>query len=169
MEIWDAYYRDGTRAGKELIRGEKIPAGLYHMGCEVLVRHTDGTFLLMQRDWQKSGYPGWLEATAGGAAQKGEEPLDCIRRELYEETGIRGENFEPVGCHISDAGQGICWSYLCVTAWDKTAITLQEGETVAFKWVSEAEFLAFVNSDQVIPSQKKRLEDTLRKIGLLRE
>ena len=42
MEIWDAYYRDGTLAGVDLIRVEDVPDGLYHLICEVLVRHTDG-------------------------------------------------------------------------------------------------------------------------------
>ena len=58
MEIWDAYFKDGTPAGVDLIRGEKVPEGLYHIVCEILVRHTDGDYLLMQRDFEKIGYPG---------------------------------------------------------------------------------------------------------------
>jgi len=167
MEIWDAYNRDGTLAGCDLVRGEKIPAGLYHMGCEVLVRHTDGSFLLMQRDWNKRDYPGWLEASAGGAAQKGESPLECVRRELFEETGIRGNRFENTLCHISDEGQWICWCYLCVTDCDKTSITLQEGETIAFHWLDEAAFLQFIRSDKVIPGQRERLTALLKESGIL--
>ena len=45
MEIWDAYYEDGSLAGCDLIRGEKIPDGLYHLVSEVIVRHNDGDFL----------------------------------------------------------------------------------------------------------------------------
>lgn len=32
-EIWDAYNKDGTLAGFDLIRGEKIPNGIYHLVC----------------------------------------------------------------------------------------------------------------------------------------
>ena len=32
MEIWDAYKEDETLAGIDLIRGEKIPKGLYLKG-----------------------------------------------------------------------------------------------------------------------------------------
>lgn len=39
MELWDAYTRDGQPTGDLLVRGEKIPQGLYHIVCEVLVRH----------------------------------------------------------------------------------------------------------------------------------
>jgi len=42
MEIWDAYTREGKPTGKTLVRGEAISDGLYHMVCEVLVRHKDG-------------------------------------------------------------------------------------------------------------------------------
>ena len=42
MEIWDAYLRDGTKAGVDLVRGEPIPEGLYHLVSDVLVRHRDG-------------------------------------------------------------------------------------------------------------------------------
>lgn len=66
MEIWDGYYKDGTLANVDLIRGESVPNGLYHLVCEVLVRHTDGDFLLMQRDFNKEMYAGFYEATAGG-------------------------------------------------------------------------------------------------------
>lgn len=43
MELWDAYLEDGAPAGCELVRGEAIPAGLYHLVSEVLVQHEDGT------------------------------------------------------------------------------------------------------------------------------
>ena len=59
MEIWDGYLENGDLAGVDLIRGEEIPEGLFHMVCEVLVRHTDGTYLLMQRDLEKETHPGF--------------------------------------------------------------------------------------------------------------
>lgn len=68
-----------------MVRGEKIPKGLYHLVSEIIVRHQDGTYLLTQRDERKD-FGGMWEATAGGSALKGESPLDCAKRELYEET-----------------------------------------------------------------------------------
>ena len=43
MELWDAYTKDGKLTDKVLVRGEPIQEGLYHLTCEVLVRHVDGT------------------------------------------------------------------------------------------------------------------------------
>ncbi len=53
MELWDAYNSNFEKIeGLTLIRDsqEKIPAGVYHLVCEILVRHTDGTYLLMKRE-----------------------------------------------------------------------------------------------------------------------
>lgn len=164
MEIWDLYYADGTPAGRQMVRGCEIPAGYYHLVCEVLVRHTDGDYLLMRRSMTKAMFPGCWEATAGGAALAGEDQLACIRRELREETGIEAENFELVARKIV-RGDTIFYSWLCVTDWDKSAVRLQEGETDAFRWVSEDEFKAFVNSDRVVSTQRDRWTDWYRKMG----
>lgn len=72
MELWDAYYPDGTPAGCDLIRGEKIPENLRHMVAEASVMHRDGDILLMQRDFDKPNYPGFRESGAGGSVLKGE-------------------------------------------------------------------------------------------------
>ena len=167
-EIWDLYFEDGTPAGKTMIRGEKAPEGLWHMVCEVLVRHTDGDYLLMHRCASKPNYPNFWEGTAGGSALRGEDALACIRRELREETGIEEEDFTFVARNLNPLESGIFYSFLCETDWDKSAITMQEGETDAFKWVSEEEFAAFVNSGAMIDRQYARWEPWLEEMGYLR-
>ena len=63
MEIWDGYLSDGSLAGVDIVRGEPIPDGLYFLAVEILVRHTDGDYLLMQRDHTKPAFAGYYEAT----------------------------------------------------------------------------------------------------------
>lgn len=157
MEIWDGYLADGTLANRDLVRGEPIPKGLYHLVCEILVRHIDGDYLLMRRDLRKPNYGGYYEATAGGSAIKGEDRLTCAIRELKEETGIISNDLREIGRYTSY--DTIYYNYLCVTDCDKSSITLQEGETICFRWVSEEEFIAFVNSDHMIRSQRVHYHD----------
>lgn len=165
MEIWDAYLRDGTPADRDLIRGEPIPEGLYHLVCDILVRHTDGDYLLMLRDPAKPNYGGWYEATAGGSALKGENSLTCALRELQEETGITPTELTRLGeCIIRDT---IYHQYLCVTDQAKGSITLQPGETSGYQWLSEEAFAAFVNSGDMIPSQRERFRGYLIRMGYL--
>ena len=76
MELWDAYTRNGVKTGGVLVRGQRMWPGIYHLVCEVLVRHVDGS------------------------------PIDCIRRELREETGIEWTKFEKVSRSGWRAGFG---------------------------------------------------------------
>ena len=158
MELWDAYDKDLNRSdGAALNRGNPIPEGLFHLVCDVLVQHTDGSYLLMQRDRRKT-FGGMWEATAGGSALRGESPMDCAIRELYEETGIRADQLIEVGrVRGRDA---VYVEYLCVTAWEKDKITLQDGETIAYKWV-DGETLAAMNKDELIT---ERMQDFIRKL-----
>lgn len=169
MEIWDGYRKDGKLAGVDLIRGEEIPQGLYHMVCEVLVRHEDGDYLMMQRDWNKNPHPGKFETSAGGSALKGEDKYTCVKRELREETGIDESDFKELGRYVFDDRNCIFFTYLCITSCKKDSITLQEGETISYKWVSEQEFIEFVNSDEGIPRQKLRFRNYFKEQGYLRE
>ncbi len=168
MEIWDGYYKDGTLANIDLVRGEPIPDGLYHLVCEVLVRHIDGDYLLMQRDLKKDIYPGFYEATAGGSALKGENKFDGIKRELFEETGIDCDDFKEFAHYVFDDDNCLFHCFLCTTDCDKNYIKLQKGETISFKWICEKEFIQFVNSDKMIDTQKRRYTNWLKEKGYLR-
>lgn len=166
MELWDAYLADGTPANRTLLRGEPIPQGLYHLASDILVRHADGDYLLMERDAAKPNYGGWYEATAGGSALCGEDTLTCAKRELQEETGITQGDLTEIGrCIIKDT---IYHQYLCLTDCAKDSITLQPGETTGYRWVSEEAFASFVQSDQMIPRQRERFRPFFLRMGYLR-
>ncbi len=162
MELWDAYDAEFNRiGGRTLIRGEPVPEGLCHLVCDVLVRHADGTYLLMKRDPRKV-YGGLWEATAGGSALVGETPLECATRELREETGIAAANLAEVGRVADREAHAIYVEFLCVTDWDKGAITLQEGETVAFRWVGREELLG-MKRDELLTERMQEFIGELKR------
>ena len=168
MELCDAYTRNGVKTGGVLVRGQKMWPGIYHLVCEVLVRHIDGSYLCMIRSREKPNYPLYPECTAGGSALLGEDPLDCIRRELREETGIEWDDFEEVNVTVREIYSTIFHSYLCTVDWPKDQITLQEGETEDYQWLSEEEFIELLNSGRMIPGQPERMEGWFRKMGYLK-
>lgn len=155
METWDAYYADGTPAGRDLVRGEAIPEGLFHLVVEVTVRHADGNFLLMQRAFTKSNFPGLYEATAGGSVYKGETALEGAARELKEETGLIAGALMPL-YRIVRPGTIYC-GYCCCIDCNKNAVSLQDGETIAFLWLPTAAFLKLLHSEYYVPSHRERL------------
>ena len=138
-ELWDAYDRAYNRIGNlTLVRGEKLPEGVYHLCSEIVVKHTDGTFLLMQRDFRKDRGGMW-ELTAGGSALRGETPSECAVRELMEETGIAAAELTEL-CRIAQEDcQTLFVVFLCVSDCDKTGVILQKGETAAYRWAAREE------------------------------
>ena len=165
MELWDAYLPDGTLAGRDLVRGEPIPEGLRHLVSEILVRHADGDYLLMQRDPRKTNYGGCFEATAGGSALKGENAERCAWRELWEETGIRSGQLTKIGRFVSH--NTIYEIFFCVTDCDKNSIQLQDGETVSYKWISESSFVDFIRSGAMIQPQLLRYHACFKQLGYI--
>ncbi len=156
-EIWDAYYPDGTLAGVDLIRGEEIPPQYRHAVSEVFVIHKDGTILLMQRDFAKPNYPGFWESGAGGSVLKGETFEEGAYRELKEETGISAHELHPnyeVVTHDT-----IYKGFVCHTDAPKDSVTLQEGETIGYQWVSKEEFMGIFVTGQFVTSLRDRLRD----------
>lgn len=138
-ELWDAYDVNLNKIeGAVLVRGEKIPDGTYHLVCDVLVRHVDGSFLLVQRHPQKHFGLTW-EASAGGSALKGETAKDCALRELFEETGIVPTSVKQLGHVVHHRHKCIFVEFLCETDCAKDGVKLQESETVAYRWVKAEE------------------------------
>lgn len=165
MELWDAYSKKEELTGRTLVRGEEIPQGLYHLVCEVLVRHADGSYLCMKRSEKKPNYGGWYEATAGGSALSGEDKWQCVARELLEETGLSCHEFEEVNCSLEEKKQAFFHNFVCTVDCDKTLVKLQEGETEDYLWMSEEEFIKFVNSDKIIPSNRRRYGKYFQRLG----
>lgn len=159
MELWDAYNSSFIKIENvTLVRGETIPKDTFHLVCDILVKHTDGTFLLMKRDPGKH-FGGMWEATAGGSALAGENPLQCAIRELKEETGIASSNLVEVGREVSDETHSIYIEFLCVTDWHKDEISLQKGETVDYKWVSKDELLTMKEDELVTKRMQKYIDE----------
>lgn len=162
MELWDAYDKDfNIIEGMMLIRGQEkdIPEGVYHLVCHILVRHADGTYLLMQRDPRKP-YPSMWEATAGGSALKGETDMEAAERELREETGIEADELYEIGRTISDETHCVYVEYYCTTDCDKDSILLQEGETVAYKWADKDTILS-MSEDELLSHRMQTYLKTL--------
>ncbi len=157
MELWDAYDRDFRKIdGMTLVRGEEssIPRGIYHLVVLILVRHTDGQYLLMRRSPGKA-YPLYWEATAGGSVLQGETALEGAVRELREETGIKTDTLEEMEHFANDKTHSAYFVFVCVTGCDKDSIILQEGETCDYKWVDREDILAMGDDELLAQTTRK--------------
>ena len=157
MELWDAYDKEfNIIKDMTLVRGEesKIPTGIYHMVVLILVRHTDGQYLLMRRSPGKA-YPLYWEATAGGSVVQGETAMEGALRELREETGINVGTLEEMERFVKDETHSAYFVFVCVTDCDKESIILQEGETCDYKWVDKEELLSMGDGELLAQTTRK--------------
>ena len=92
MELNDIYDKNRVRTGRLHRRGTPWRKGDYGLVVCVWVYNGKGELLLTRRAPEKSFSGTW--ENSGGAAKAGEDSLCAISRELYEETGIRGEKEE---------------------------------------------------------------------------
>lgn len=158
MELWDAYDRNMNLIPNMVLERGPVPKGVYHIVCEIAVKHIDGTYLIMQRDFRKH-FGGMWELTAGGSALKGETPLECALRELKEETGIVVKSLIQIGNVIHDEHNSIYFEYFCITDCDKNNVALQDGETIDYKWVSVEEFKAISKNELATTRMQKFIEE----------
>ena len=163
MEIWDLYDEQGNRTGKtwERSRAYEIPEGRYHIVCDILIRHEDGSFLLTLRDQRKEVYPGCWEASAGGSALAGETPEEAARREMLEETGLAAEKLEVISITRRPKSRSMIYAYLGTVSCDKASVRLQEGETVDYRWMEAGPFLRFIREESVLKNQYPRYKPYL--------
>lgn len=92
QEYNDVYDENRQKTGRVHLRGTPWKPGEYGLVVCVWVYDGEGRFLLTRRAREKS-YAGTWE-NSGGAARAGEESLQAIQRELWEETGIRADRSE---------------------------------------------------------------------------
>lgn len=134
MEYNDIYDQNRKLTGRVHRRGSKWQAGEYGLVVCVWVHNGKGELLLTRRAPEKSFPHTW--ENSGGAAQAGETSLQAIRRELFEETGIRAqeEEFELLS---SSRDHHYFYDHYCL----KRDIPMEEivllpGETDGAKWVT---------------------------------
>ncbi len=88
-ELWDLRDEFQRPTGKTIFRGEKIPAGYWHIVVGIWTITADGRLLLTRRHPDKPWGLQW-ENTAGSVIA-GEDSLHGAMRELREETGLVAE------------------------------------------------------------------------------
>ena len=87
MELWDLYNERRELLGRDLVRGEAIPDGCYHLVVHVWIKNSKGEYLISQRSADRPTQPLKWECV-GGSVLKGETSLDGALRETLEEVGV---------------------------------------------------------------------------------
>src|SRR5471030_73521 len=127
---------------------------LRHRASYIVVHDGMGKILVQRRTATKDFYPGYLDATAGGVVQAGENMLESARREAEEELGIAGVPFAEHGSFYFENEHCRVWGSLfsCVS---HGPFALQAEEVEAVKWLRPEEIT--VRCDEFTPDSLKAL------------
>ena len=142
-ERWDLYDAQGRRTGRTMLRGEEVPAGLYHLAVHIWPRNSQGEFLVQRRapgvQWKPN-----LWAVTGGSAIAGEDAQTAARRELREEIGYdaRDGELEQVACLRRT--NSFCGVFSLRIDWPAEQFVLQPEEVSAVQWCDSARLMRMI-------------------------
>lgn len=150
VDIVDEQNEVIAQSSRQQMRAER----LRHRATYIVVHDGMGKILVQRRTEIKDFYPGWLDATAGGVVQSGENVLDSARREAEEELGIADVPFAEHGLFYFEEDQCRVWGALfsCVS---HGPFALQEEEVAEVCWLTPEEITA--RCDEFTPDSLKAL------------
>jgi 8-oxo-dGTP diphosphatase len=168
IEIFDAYDAFGHRMDVDIERGSKIAKGLYHYVVEIYTVNQNAEFLVTKR--HKDKMFGLMWEVTGGAVVKGETPWMAAVRELKEETGIMTLESDLIPLYRTVTEPTIFQSFIVFVDMRAQKITLQEAETIDYRWIPVSEFARFIQQSEYVPTLQSRFsshQDLL--FGIIRQ
>ena len=165
MELNDVYDINRNLTGRTHRRGTPWRSGEYGLVVCVWVYDDNGNLLLTRRVPGKSFAGAW--ENSGGAAKAGETSLQAIRRELFEETGVRAEESE-FRLIASGTDRNAHYDFYCLRRnIPISEIVLLPGETDDAMWVTFEQVHKMIQENKickVIARQFKRQEKMIRQM-----
>lgn len=145
----DLYDINSNKTDLTYYKGDSIPEGYYPMVVMVVIRNSNGEFLMQKRVENKGGDWG----VTGGHPKSGETPIEGIVSEVREELGLdfSNENFIEYdsGCDGKD-----CYKmYFVNKDIDLYDITIQEEELSEVKWFSMEDLEHMVETKELNEDQ----------------
>lgn len=148
-ELRDLYDRFGNKTGKTYYKGEAIPEGYYPMVVMVVIRNSNGEFLMQKRVPRKGGDWG----VTGGHPKSGESPMEGIITEVKEELGLDFSNEKFVEYDSGCDGKDCFKMYFVNKDVDLNDVTIQEDELTEVKWFSMNELKNMVETKELNEDQ----------------
>lgn len=150
MEYWDAYDEKRKKLGYDLIRGEALKDGEYHIVEEIWIINTKGEILLTQRSKFKEDYPLLWECTAGSII-KGESSVEGALREVREEIGLELDVTDLIhfGNKVDNTHHAIVDKWVIRKDIEISELKFADGEVQDAKYITKEEFEVMMNQGKI--------------------
>ena len=154
MELFDLYTEDRVRTGRTMVRGTKVPEGLYRLVVHVCIFDHEGRMLIQQRQPFKQGWSNYWDLTVGGCAVAGDTSRTAAEREVREEIGLELDLSDTRPSLTLNFDGGFDDYYVLTREVDLSALHLQEEEVQAVRWATQEEILRMIDDGLFIPYEK---------------
>ena len=154
MELFDLYTEDRVRTGRTMVRGTKVPEGLYRLVVHVCIFDHEGRMLIQQRQPFKQGWSNYWDLTVGGCAVAGDTSRTAAEREVREEIGLELDLSDVRPSLTLNFDGGFDDYYVLTREVDASALRLQEEEVQAVRWATQEEILRMIDDGLFIPYEK---------------
>ena len=148
-ELRDLYDFNGNKTEKTYHKGENIPEGYYPMVVMVVIRNSNGEFLMQKRSKNKGGDWG----VTGGHPKSGETPEEGIITEVKEELGLDFSNEVFTEYDSGCDGKDCYKMYFVNKDIDIKDITIQKEELSEVRWFSMDELNKMVEAKELNEDQ----------------
>lgn len=137
MELIDIYDENNKYMNYSLDRKEVHDKNLWHHHVSAWIMNYKGQVLLQQRSLEKKKNPGKWSKT-GGHVDAGETCEEAIRREVYEEIGLKVNNNEVENIEIFKSANPdehyFSYGYIFFTGLNEEEFKLQKEEVNAVRY-----------------------------------
>ena len=158
MELFDLYTRDRIRTGRTMVRGDKVPEGLYRLVVHVCIFDPEGRMLIQQRQPFKKGWSNMWDITVGGCAVAGDTSQDAAEREVREEIGLELDLQDERPTMTTTFEGGFDDYYVLTRDVDLSSLHLQYEEVQTVRWAEKEEILRMIDDGQFISYEKSLIE-----------
>lgn len=168
QERIDIYDENKNKTGKVKIRyKDTLEPGEFIIGVQAVILNSQKQILISQRSELKEKAPLKWECN-GGALLSGEDAVDGIVREIYEELGIKLDKDKAIYLKTAKNAHRFKEIYLFEKDVSIDDIKFADGEVIAAKWVNIEEFIRMFNSGEIVDNVDFCEEDYKKCLALLK-
>ena len=168
-EIVDIYDENKNKTGKTKVRHKDVlEKGEYIIGVQAIIINSKKQILISQRSSLKEKLPLKWECN-GGALLLGENIIDGLIREIYEELGIKLLREEAIFLKTVKKDYEFKEIYLFKKDIKKEDIKFTDGEAIDAKWVDINKYTKMFNNGEIVYNidfDADDYEKSLRLLGL---
>lgn len=150
QEVVDIYDENKNKTGKTKIRHkDSLELGEYIVGVQAIIINSDKQILISQRSQSKELAPLKWECN-GGALLSGEDVIEGLIREIYEELGIKLQKDKAIFLKTAKNNHRFKEIYLFEEDIEISQLEFKDGEVETAKWVDIDEFMDMFNNGAIV-------------------